>query len=457
MPRIADGTQRLRTVWAIEHGELDLLTTSTAERDRHPSGSQLGATMRLLEDDGPGREPVFLRDGQISRSRRGASDPVGYVLTTPAPGTSLHVVSPAPGLVGERLGHLYAPPQVGDDIHSQALTVTQGTHELSFNLAAGGYLDSWEINGTEILNRGGTWGRGLQNQMEMVEGSTGTLWRHVLSQASSRFHSGRSAQGGIVLSTDVSTPASGGKLVVIEGIPLEHDPDGFHSGQGVLSDHGGSEAVPVIWPEHRYRIELWLDYQGTAGLHKLDVYWFLPAAVTSAWYDLGINTALCLNDQFDEVRAYRVDTTTDTLLTTTPNFQRWVMSRDGKYQDGATTPETATNIASGWGGIIANDSTPGLAVAIGGRLHAIDAGASLALSDVPQGTQWTFLTNRTGSTGHDGQQVVVLGLDSSLNSRWHSHDSIRRAEAGWHRSSKWIATGDLAGVKTLLAAIPATY
>ena len=464
MPWVDPRTDRLVPVWVIRAGDdiVDALyVTSASERDRWPADQHLGRLFYLRADPVRGALAVR-RDSLTPLNTLGLGEQVvGYTLSSP--GEALNAWSLLTSSRRDQeafLGYAYDAPRTNGAIHSAERVVSYGDHVLKFNEAAGGYLHSWQVAGVEILNRGNTWGRGLQQQLEFVDVTRGRVVLHRPSQAGCLYNSGLGALGSIMVSLVESSPPQGGRMVTIETIPLELDPGGLQSLPGVSSDHGGDDVHPVLWTDVRVRTQLWLDYNGTPGLHRLATTWDTPFAVQSAWFDCAAQTCLCLRGTFDQVvvRDHGLGVSTDvSAAVDAVDFRRWQVSTAGTFED-QPVPASASTLVSGFGGVYARNTATDLTVFLAGRLHAIDAGAmDLSLADVPRGTQATYLTSRTGGTGFDQAQVVMLGLDTNLTGRWYDHDQVRRIPNGAVTYTRWLSIGTLAQALAQASAIPASY
>lgn len=366
--------------------------------------------------------------------------------TAPGGESGLFAAFVDPPVPGKRFASLQSPG-AGHDARS---TVTVGTNVLGFNLAAGGYLDSWTVGGVEILNRGDSWNRGLQSQAEWADLETGILVRHCLSASGDRYR-----QPAVMLKPPTARVVVGGGTVIEwSTIPVEFDPDGGLGVPAVSTDHKGSDGVFVAWYNHEVRQSLWLDYKGTTGLHRLQTTWVFPSETSTAWLDAGFHNALCLNTAFDTVYVYpRAGTEVDvTANVDAVDYRRWSYNATNTYQDDQASPTSAALLPSNNGSVIANNSGSGLSVAVASVLDSVDAsGLSLKVSDFLDGTHFTVSTNRTGTTGHDGTQAVILGCDSLLSTRWNHADSVRRIPKGEHTMTRFIAVGaSLAATKALV-------
>lgn len=468
-------TERLQSLWGYGgRGDLDvILTTDPAERERFEDNAPVLRGLvaflhgtRVPSSLAPLLRPIYRRGNRLY-TEAVAGHPeaslLGYAWKNPTSDgllDRLQQLSGRPDDIEPELGWAHVRPVTGSNIHSQVQTVTQGVNTLRFNLAAGGYLESWQVSGVEILNRGASWGRGMQQQFEWVDIGQGDLVRHCPSQAGSLYDSGIRAQGSVVVSVTETSPASGGKQVTIVTEPLEYDPEGTLSVPGVRTDHGGSEAHPILWKGVRCTTTIWLEHEGTPGLHKVSTVWSMPFTASSAFFDTGLTAALFLDTRFDELYAYdaQTDTATDvTAAADAVDWRRWSVSNLGTFQDDQASPTTATTIASAWGGMIARESGVDLAVAHAGRMHPVSAAIALSTNFFPRGTQCTYMTNRSGSTGYDGTQAVCIGLDNLLTGRWHSHDSARTVAQGESRLDRFVAIGTLASVRSLIQTIPTSY
>lgn len=455
-------TQRLRTLWGYRGTGQGgaILTPSAAEARRFGNAAQ-GAAAYLHSESAEGRVPLYRQGSLVSRKPGG--DLVGYIWDAPdAAGLRRGLVqySTKQDSVDPLLGYAYLRPATGTDIHSQVQTVTVGTNVLRFNLAAGGYLESWKVSGTEILNRADSWGRGHQEMLEWVDVVSGELRGHHAAAAASRFQTGVTAQGAIHVQTTIEAPSLGGTKITVESIPIELDPDGSWSVPGVSTDHGGGENTPILWDGFRVATTYWINYQGTTNLHLIDTTWTLPFSVTSAFFDLGMTSALHLDGRFNEIYAYNALTDTLTNVSVAVDavdWRRWSVTNTTTFEDEQASPTSASTIASAFGGMIGRESGPDLAVGYGGRMHTVSGADPLDLASVPRGTNVTYMTNRTGATGYDGDQAVVLGLDGLLSGRWHGHDITRTFTSGTARLARFVAIDSLANVRSLLQQIPATY
>lgn len=445
-------TEVLQAVYGIASsaGVVDAqYVTSAAELAAEATSQHLGRLVYLYADQEEGREPVTF-EGRF----------LGYSPKSPAAGQGAFQISSSLASVpGRQLGFGYLGPQTNGNIHSAILSVSEGVNALELNLAAGGAIQSWEVSGTEILNRGNSWGRGVQSMLEWADGANGRLTIHRPSQASCRFSSGPGALGAPVLAaTDYPDPL-GGRHVAVTAIPLEFDPDGTQGVVGVSADHGGGVDRPVLWRQMLVTTDLWLDYRGHAGLHRLQTVWSAPFETLTGYLDCAAITALSLDTAFDEVvvRDHGAGASTDvSALVDATDFRRFSYAPSLTYEDDVTVPESAPLLSSGFGGVYGRNTGTDLTVAIAGRLHDTPEGADVFLGDVPRGTNATVLTNRTGSTGQDGAQCVVLGLDSNLSSRWCDVNQKRRIRFPL-TVTRWIATGTLASVLANLSRIPASY
>lgn len=468
-------TDRLRAVWGYGGtGDVDLvLTTDAAERLANDDESGKGAVALLhsgskvgISDISPSPvvRPVY-RDGLGALTLKPtAADPVGYSWASPDAERlrgQLEQKHSYPRENRPAVGLAYLLPFTAGLPHSQVTTVTQGVNTLRFNRAAGGYLESWKISGVEILNRGNSWGRGLQQMAEWADLNAGELVCHRPSQAGNRFATGPGALGSLMVSLTETARAEGGREVVVVTIPLEWDPDGFASVPGVSSDHGGQENSPVMWRDVRITTSIWIDYKGQSGLHLIDTTWSVPFDTRGFFLDCGVESALFLDTRFDEVHAYNAFSNTLTNVTAAVaavNWRRWSVCDTKTFQDEQAAPSTASTIAQGWGASAAREAATDLTVMLGGRMHLTSGASSLEAASFPRGTNVTYMVNRTGTTGYDGSQAVVLGHDTLLSGRWHGHDSQRRlTSTGTLRHARFVAIGTLAATRAAFQALPASY
>lgn len=434
----------LRMLWGIGgSGTFDVtLEGDPTARDRLASAVQRGHFWSVSPTPTPSQR--ILADAYAFE--RGAAGRAPFTIYTTGL-QDLDVVS----------GWAYPGGRTGASIHSVTRAITQGTNVVTLNLAAGGGIQSWTVGGSEILNRGARWSRGIAQQAEWADVATGRLVRHAAHAACSRYDSGVGAQGAILLDVTEEAPPEGGRRVTITTIPIDFDPDGGLSIPGVQTDHGGSDRVMALWRDVRCVTELWLEYAGTAGLHRLRTTWTFPDPLVTYWLDAALSASVCLVTAFDEVQA--LDASTDTLTDVTAavdavDYRRFGVSRAGTFQDDVASPSSASTIASGHGAMIARQTGPDLAVALAARTaEAIGAGTDLVLPATNHGTWWSYLTNRTGTTGQDGAQVVCLGLDAGFTGRWHSHESKRTLPASV-QTTRWISIGTLAAVRAQVAGLP---
>jgi hypothetical protein len=466
-------TDRLRSVWGYSGtNDVDLvLTTDAAERKTNDDESGKG-TVAFLHSGSkaaitdvapvPTVRPVY-RYGDGALTKKAMGDPVGYSWLAPDPEglrSDLSQKFSDPRANRPSVGLSYQRPFTAGAIHSQFTTVTQGVNTLRFNRAAGGYLESWKISGVEILNRANSWGRGLQQMAEWTDlGSE--LVCHRPSQAGSRFATSPGAQGSLLISLTETARVEGGRQVTIVTIPLEWDPDGSASVPGISTDHGGQENSPVLWRDMRVTTSIWIDYMGQSGLHLIDTAWTVPFDTKTFFLDCGVESALFLDTRFDVVYAYNAfsNTLTDvSAAVAAVNWRRWSVCDTKTFQDEQAAPSSATTIAQGWGAAAAREAATDLTVMLGGRMHLTSGAASLKASDFPRGTNVTYMVNRSGTTGYDGSQAVVLGHDILLSGRWHGHDSERRlTSSGTLRHARFLAIGTLAATRAAFQALPATY
>lgn len=460
MPLVDPRTDRLVAVWGIRIGEgiLDAIYTKSAtERESFRAGQQLGRLFFI--HSGVDQPEALLRVGfdSITALNIGGLGEETFGFTYPSSGAGLGPWKlNLPGRQDRVLGNGYPGPQTNGLIHSAERVVTVGTNVLSFNLAAGGYLHSWTVGGAEILNRGNTYGRGLQNQLEFADVSNGRLILHRPSQAGNLFNSGFGAIGSTLLSI-----AEEDNRITIETIPLELDPGGAQGVPGVSTDHGGDDTHPVQWTGTRCAVTITIDAVGVSGLHRIDTRWETPFAVQSAFLDCAAYTALCLNGTFDQVVVFDrgLGSGTDvSAAVDAVDFRRFSVSDVGTYQDDVASPSSASTLTSAFGGVYGRNTSSDLTVFLVGRLHTIDqASLDLSLADVPRGTQATYMTNRTGGTGLDGSQAVILGLDSNLTSRWYNLDQARRIPNGRVTYTRWLSIGPLATALANALQIPDPY
>lgn len=465
MPLVDPRTDRLVAVWAIgtADGIVDAIyTASPAVLSRYLQTQILGRLFYVRADSMPDGIPI--RSDSITRiniKERG-ENVLGYAYSSPQPGMrDWQLFTSIPTTKDQFLGYGWEGPRTNGFIHSARFDVTSGVNALSFNLAAGGYLQSWEVGGVEILNRNNSWGRGLQNQLEWTDVSNGRLSLHRPAQAACLFNSGLGALGSVLLSIEQTQPLIGGPRIRVETIPLELDPSGATGVAGASTDHGGDESHPVLWRDIRCITDIYLDWNGITGLHRVDVTWQTPFAVQSGWFDCAAHTGLCVNGDHDEMVVYDLQSSTPTDVTAqvdATDFQRFSVSTANTFEDNAASPLTASTLPSGFGGVYARNTATDLTVFLAGRLHVVNpAELDVSLADVPRGTQATYMTNRSGSTGLDGDQFALLGLDSSLSYRWYDEDQVRRIPNGQVTYTRWLSIGNLADALAQARLIPLTY
>lgn len=464
MPLVDPRTDRLVAVWAIRgsQGSIDALyTTSAADLGRWPANQHLGRVLYLHSGTNPTRDlvPVSFDMLQPLNVERRGEEVFGYAWKQAGEGQALWRRLTSTTLDHDsELGHAYLAPETNGDIHSASLVVSRGVNQLRFNLACGGLLHSWEVGGVEILNRANGWNRGLQLGLEWADAEPGRFTLHRPSYSGCRFGSGLGALGSVLLSIAEAETGDGGYAITWETIPLELDPDGLESVEALSTDHGGDQTHPVLWTGLRCRNVLTLDWSGVTGLHRLDTTWTLPFSVQTGWLDCAAHCALCLRGTFDQLVVYDLGLASGTDVSAAADaidYRRWSVSTLGTFEDEVAVPASATTLASGFGGVYGRNTGSDLTVLLAGRLHPIVAAGDLSLGDVPRGTQVTYLTNRTGGTGLDASQVVLLGLDSNLSSRWYDEDQIRRIPAGSTTFTRWLSIGTLANALSQALAIPA--
>lgn len=468
-------TDRLLTIWGVGgpgQGYDLFLTPDRTERDQRQAVAQRGVVAYLHsgtngeildQSAAPELRPVYRRGGLLGNDRD-LGDLVGYSWIDQDPQGLRRGIKQQRSRADEQVPEVmlaYLGQQTGADIHSRVQTVTQGPNVLRFNLAAGGYLESWQVGGTEILNRANSWARGLQQHLRWTDLAVGDLRGHCASQAGSHFATGLDAQGSVLVSLQTEPNPAGGLDVKIVARPLELDPNGRWSVPGWSTDHGGDVSHPVLWRDFEVATTITLEHGGTPGLHKLSTTWTVPETLVSRWFDTGLESGLFVDGRFDEVYVYRADTDTLTDVTAAADavdWRRFSVSRLATFQDEQAAPTSATTLASGFGGVIAREAGPDLAVGLAGRLALPVTGAvTVDVNNYPEGTEVVYVTNRTGATGHDGGQCVLLGLNASLSSRWNHQDAVRRILAGTAVLNRFVAIGTLAGVRALIQSIPTEY
>jgi hypothetical protein len=397
----------------------------------------------LFRDNGPGLLPLTWSDDTPPNVCSRGKKHLGHVFAGPAPGSTEFKISGG-------TFHYWLTPETAAGIHSAEQVVTIGAHELRFNLAAGGYLHRWRISGVDILNRADRWSRGLQTHLEWVDMSEGRLVMHEPTASACRYDNGNLALGAQLVKFEADTTA---KRIHLLTVPIEWDQDGGRSIPGLSTDHGGDQTTAVFWKD--MLVDLWLTLDYRPNLHKLEVEWTFPYDVRSAWFDVAANIALCLNaETFDEVAVRDVFGDTNTPVILGPDLRRFTTCAAGTFRDDSLTPTSPSLVPTGRGAVYARNTVSDLTVAIGQELDVVPSPIDATLNDYPRGTVLTYLEDRTGELGFDGTQVVVIGCDTALTTRFHAQDQIRRIRKGKIRLERYIATGTLAQVEDALALMP---
>lgn len=355
---------------------------------------------------------------------------------------------------------------LGHQIEARTLQVGIGVGEVvTFDLAAGGMISSWERAGVELLSVGTGTRRGIQAGATWTDDVAGELVRHNPVQGGDRFSSSATnRRGGIVVNSSIRSPSSGGTLAEFTVLPIEADPSGDLSIPFVRSDHGGNEAEPVWWLSDRFSLAFWFNYKGIAGLHRVQAGWIpgWSGDVRTGWFDAGFYVATHWNETlFSHLRAYDVIGATDTVVSTgsagVPGYQadgRRYLGTASQYRGDDEASFAASLIPSGFGGMAFTGATDGdLGVFVGGR---IPDGAPVAgerrLADPPRGNSHTWLQVRGGTAD---QNRLVIAPGTFLSNLIHANTDRRRIETRREVFlESWIAIGTWAAVKGLTASIP---
>jgi hypothetical protein len=443
-------TVKTRTAWSLSPGRPfnPELTVDPARRAASTAPEQGGQVAYLI--DGAGIDPDRLLEVRYGDRL------LGYAARDPmVPGMARASWDGAPQ------GYVFPRPG-GTVKHSgrREVTVPLGDHMLTFNFDAGGYIDSWTIGGVEILNRYDSMARGLQARCEWVDAESGELVRHAPVQGGSYYTLPAATPSGDVFSVqaapaplqhEVVQRGDGSTVIEIISAAIEFDPDGAFSVPGISSGHGGSKWNPIFWRGVTLTLRLTLNWRGLTGVHLLQTEWSAPFAVRSGWADMVLSAPLCLASSFNELHAFDAADGSGNLLSDgTPgtHFQadyrayRIDPLREWADDEGDIG---ASMIPSGWGFVAGVNTAASLAVAMFGRPHT-GLLADVSMADVPRGTCWEWLQNRTGTTGHDGAQVVAIDLPARLTNRFHADTQVRRLPRAC-TTYRFVLTGSLAEVQ----------
>lgn len=347
---------------------------------------------------------------------------------------------------------------------SDTKTVTvvgAATHVLTFQVAGGGFLKSWTIDGTEILNRGSDWRRGMQWGMEWTDGAIGEFVRHNPVQGANIHGASGKWQGGVLLSFDSFAASEGGTKIVVKFTPTEADPGGALSIPLVRTWHGGGALKPVLWTGLVVTLTWWLNWRGNEGVHRVDVSvdgsgaatgFFDASAYIASFFDASL---------FSKLRVLDCTTGAETTLTAglaaVPGYQvdwRRYVADLGNYRGDDEAGSAAMPLTTDFAGVAVTGAADGdLAAMWCNRFEPEDSAALMrTLGDDAAGNGWMWLQNRAGSGGPTGDNTLMLAPGHFLTNRLNPQGQTRLVPKQL-RLQHFLITGTWAQCKARVGAI----
>ena len=465
----------LQTVWGLDSSTSPFYATTP------PRDGQYGVPLWAIaaKESNAARIPLTVQRGALLNARRTTLGVAGYAWGSPADGprgidgifnrrgersNSVSVQTRSDTDLGFGYSLLGLAAGIGE--HLEEVTVTDGgvTHILKIDLMAGGAIDSWTIDGIEILNRGGRLTRGMQAGAYWTDSMPlgDELVSYAPRQGGDRYTEESELAyyfGGILLSHSVDTNVGGGTLIETVTIPIDYDPDGLEIGTpGIRHAPNGGPGRPALWADVTITQRIWINYMGQIGVHRVSTTLDVPRAFQSAYVDMDLSTVLFLDaDEFSEIRSYDSVSNTDTQLSngvvSNPNYQEesrvYSMNRAVIAGDNEALPFGASTILSGRGGVAAVNAGQTLAVMVASQEPASDdlVSTSQVLGDGITG--WRWMQNRATASGKDGLGTVLLSSGSFLSGRFHPFLSTRVVPKGESTVNSYVLTGSWTDVKAL--------
>lgn len=344
------------------------------------------------------------------------------------------------------------------------------THTLNVNLSGGGIIDSWTINNAsfanlQMLNRYDSYVRGIQVAASWVDAPTGELQRNAPKQGGNYWSlptlsTANTAPGSPCLGCSVTTVDDGTLLEVLT-VPLDHDPDGGHAMPGLRTGHNGSRYQPAVWQDMRTRLRLWLNYKGIENFHRLDAEVYFPWEVKTGYFDAEVYAACYLDTaRFAELWAYNPNPATSTQISNGVAGGTYFRDSYRTYHMGtATVFENdvaslgASFLPAGSGGVGARGALASDLAFVTYAIDTLPPGSVYNLGQMLGGSTFVWSQHRSGSSGRDGDNFIMVGHGAMTTGRLHSHSRTVTIPKGWVGSTRYLVTDSWTNAIAKIAAV----